>query len=47
MVDYARHTSKGEIVSEKKGGKQRQKFDSFHLLHIVRFLQKVGGVNKA
>ena len=49
IVDHDQQTPWGERVSEKKmkRSKQRQQLDSFHLLHIVCYLQKGGGGNKA
>ena len=49
MVYHAQHTSRGEKLSENQTQrrKQRQQLESFHLLHIVRYLQKGGEGNKA
>ena len=49
MVDHARQTSWEEIVIAKKmqRRKQIQQIDSFHLLHIVHYLQKGRGGNKS
>ena len=48
MVYHAQNTPWGERVSAKLNAKskQRKQLDSFHLLHIVFYLQKGGGGNK-